>query len=127
MCAVLAAQQLVPSEHVLVSLLLKYRIEQSILGHQGHCLAVTGTISYNHLLKFAALKKQVGWFVPPGLTGCLPQNYTLLKLRNILILSPLLPSVYPFIPLCVLYTIHIYFATLTKSGFSVLSCKISFF
>lgn len=57
MCAVLAAQQLVPSEHALVSLLLKYRIEKSILGHHGHCLAVIGTISYNHILKFAALKK----------------------------------------------------------------------
>jgi len=72
-------------------------------------------MSYNLLLKFAALKRQVGLFVSAGLIGCLPQTCTVLKPRSILILSLLLFSVYSFVPMPS-WPICLSFVTFTRGG-----------
>lgn len=64
----------VPSEHALVSLLLKYRIEKSILRHHVHCPAVTGATSCNYLLKFENLKGQVCLFTPMDILDVYPKS-----------------------------------------------------
>lgn len=139
MCKVLAPQQLVPYEHSLVSLLLKYRLEKSILGHQVHCPTVTGTMSYNHLLKFASLIRQficpywTYWMSTSNLHFTEAQEHShsqpidaqYISIRSYASLAYLL-----FL-FCVLYMRQSHpltsFARLTKSRFSVVSCKISFF
>lgn len=139
MCKVLAPQQLVPYEHSLVSLLLKYRLEKSILGHQAHCPTVTGTMSYNHLLKFATLKRQVicpywtYWMSASNLHFTEAQEHSHsqpIDAQYIAICS-YASLAYLLFLFCVLYVRQSHpltsFARVTKSRFSVVSCKISFF